>query len=52
MFTRVKVESIPENELRIFGEKRVELLATPSGDEINAVVAVPVLEAMMSVEVM
>jgi hypothetical protein len=46
----VVVESVPEDFLRALGLKCGELIATARGDEIDSVVAVPMLESMLTVE--
>ena len=46
---RVMVEAVPENQLCFVGIKSRKLIATARGDEVDAVVAVPMLEAMLSV---
>jgi hypothetical protein len=43
------LEAVPENRLGLFGCKSMEPIPAPGGDEINAVVAVPVFESMLAV---
>jgi hypothetical protein len=44
----VVIEPIPENEPGLFGCKRRKLIAASRGDEVDLVVDVPVLEAVLS----
>jgi hypothetical protein len=46
----VEVEAVPEDRLCAFGAERGELVAAARGDEIDRVVAVPVLEPVAPVE--
>ena len=48
-FLRVMEESIPENRFGFFGLEDVRFLATARRQEVDAVVAIPVLEAVLSV---
>jgi hypothetical protein len=48
IFARPVLEAVPENVLGVFGFECRELVATPRGDEVNRVVAVPVFEAFAS----
>ena len=40
-------EAVPEDQLRVFGVERREAIAAPGGDEVDGVVAVPVLEPVL-----
>ena len=45
----VMIESIPENRFGLLRFERGEFLAAARGDEIDCVVAVPMLETMLTV---
>ena len=46
----VVFEAIPEDQFRLLGSERGEAVATARGDEIDGVVAIPMLEAVQSLE--
>src|SRR5437773_4213686 len=47
---RVVVEAVPEDRFGLFRLECWEFVATARGDEVDRVVAVPVLEAVLSLE--
>lgn len=46
---RVMIESVPEDFLGLLGFECVESIADFGGDEVDGVVAIPVLEAVLSI---
>lgn len=47
---RIVIEAIPENQLCPLGCERVETIGTTCGDEVDLVVAISMLKAMLALE--